>query len=53
MLGNTLKTWEPFDNMMRTCWGNIGNKEEKQKITPPTPPHPEKEKRGPIIMSVC
>jgi hypothetical protein len=30
--------------MMRTCWGHIGNKEQKQKITHPTPPHLEKEK---------
>jgi len=48
--GITWELGEPQNNMMRTCWEHIGNKEEKQKITPPT--LPRKEKKRPI-MSTC
>jgi hypothetical protein len=48
MLGNTLKTWEPFENMLGTHW----EQGRKTKNNSPTSPHPEKEKTGPIV-SVC
>jgi hypothetical protein len=34
-------------NTMRTCWEHIGTRKQKQKITPRTWPHPQKEKQGP------
>jgi hypothetical protein len=48
--GATEELGEPQRNMMKTCWEHNGNKEEKQKATPPAPP--TKGKTGPI-MSAC
>jgi hypothetical protein len=49
--------WESFKeplgnlgNPKRTCWEHIGNKEDKQKITPSTPPQKEKTR---LITSAC
>jgi hypothetical protein len=33
-------------NLKRTWWEHIGNKEGKQKKTPPTPPHPTTPPKG-------
>jgi hypothetical protein len=47
MLGNTLKTWEHFENMLGTHWEQ--GRKTKKNSPHPTPPHPEKEKTGPIV----
>jgi len=49
LLGTCWGTHWKIGNLLRTWWEHvgehIGNKEEKQKITHPTPLHPEKEKK--------